>query len=85
MDANSACASMGVNAVNPTAPTKLVVFEQTSKVWWAVGRTRGTRGSEFFGGEEVSTFEVEKNTCRGLVDFFFFWGGFEEYFFWDEQ
>eukprot|EP00913_Durusdinium_trenchii_P035488 g33211.t1 len=31
-DANSACAELGLNAVNPTAPTQLVVFEQTPKV-----------------------------------------------------
>ena len=30
-DANSACAELGLNAVNPTAPTQLVVFEQTPK------------------------------------------------------
>ncbi|CAJ1353142.1 unnamed protein product [Effrenium voratum] len=28
-DANKACLELGVNATNPTAPTQLVVFEQT--------------------------------------------------------
>ena len=37
-DANSACASIGVNAVNPTAPTQLLVFEQTPKVREPSGR-----------------------------------------------